>query len=104
MSIMALQKDKNGNIIPIGTYKNGITLDGTSSAISSDVFDINGATDVRIVAVTSCYFLSGITPTATSSIGSYIPESTIVDLRIEKGHKISVYGGKLNITPYGGEI
>ena len=104
MSIMALQKDKNGNFLPIGSWKDGVTIDGTSVAASSSIFDEKASTDIRIVAVTSCYVLFGTNPTASATSGTYIPENTIVDLRIPIGYKASVYGGKLNITPYGGEI
>ena len=104
MAIMALQKDKDGNILPIGSWKDGFSLDGTSSAVSSSVLDPNASTDIRIVAETACHILFGTNPTATSSVGSYIPADNIVDIRIPAGYKISVYGGILNVTPYGGKI
>lgn len=98
-----LGKDKRGDTIPVLPLDQSTVqvIDGTSAAAATTV--INAAEDehVRIAAYSDIHIAFGANPTATAA-HLYMPSGMVEWFNVKKGHKISVIGGKANIS-VGGE-
>jgi hypothetical protein len=96
---MKLYTDLNSNVAPIVGLDQANTqvVDGTSASTQSTVINADAEDVVRIAAMADIYLAFGTNPTATNA-HVLLPSGAVEYLRVKKGHKIAVLGGKANIT------
>lgn len=94
--------DDNGNPVPVSFWDtaNAQLIDGTSVHAESAVISATINKVVRLAATTADVWIKiGTAPVAVDQQGTWLGQSAEKEIAILAGDKISVIGGKLNITP-----
>jgi len=91
-------RDKNENPIPVLAFGLPQTVNGSVSTAQSSVIDDAEHSIVRLAALSDLWVNISADPASVVDSCYYLPSGSIEYVTIEPGYKISVLGGKLNIT------